>query len=372
MIHRFVDLPAVPTCTGLPYAVQLFTDGFFVYKCAEQIVSGLEPEFEAGSNPILSPDGTMVAFDINFPGPNGEGQIRVQPVGGGAYTVVSPDDAGGPWMINPCWGPNSDRLVYIHADPTEGFNGSIVEVPLSAPGAETVLYTPSDVTIYGPRRPTYNRDGTKIAFILHAENASAVNADTGLYVMDSDGSNVTQLDSWATSQGNSFASDGSQICWGPGDVIYYGRYSFTGGPIPQTVYKINADGTGMTELSDAGDTAGLNCRITNRALPASDDFLIVTAEQPDLTWRICRLEIDGSGGTILNNINVPDGREYFRTAYVHPQDQRIWFIERAIDNGWISSMALDGSDYRLEHDIGTIPGQAFTPTFQNGSGIEWN
>jgi len=360
-------------CNGLPYVVTLFTDGMFVYKCAEQIVSGFEPEFEAASNPILSPDRTMIAYDINFPGPNGEGQIRVQPVTGGAYTVISPDDAGGPYMLTPYWGPNSDRVVYIHADPTQGFNGDIVEVMLSAPGTETVLYSPPDVTKYGPYRPTYNRDGTKIAFFLSGHSASSVNATSGLYVMDSDGSNVTQLDSWATVQGNSYAQDGSQLCWGPDDTIYYGRYSFTAGPVPQTIYKINADGTGMTEISDVGDSAGLNCRITNRAMPQTDDYLVITADTGSNDFFPFRLELDGSDSTQLNAVNGTDGRQYFRSVYVHPQDQRIWFIEHAITpDGIISSMALDGSDYRVEQNISSIPGQAFTPEFDSGSGIEWN
>lgn len=375
MIHRFVDLPSSVRCLGLPYVVSLFTDGMFIYKCANQIVSGSEPEFEAASNPILSPDGTKVAYDINFPGPNNEGQIRSQPVGGGAYTILSPNDATGPYMMHPYWGPNSDRVVYVHAtNPSGGFNGDIVEVLLSSPTSETTLYSSPDSTKYGAFRPTYNSDGSKIAFFLSGDSTSAVNSTAGLYVMDSDGTNVTQLDTWADTNGDNYAQDGSQLCWDNNDVIYYGRYSFTGGPDPQTIYKINVDGTGMTEISNVGDTTGKRCRITNRALPDDQSFLIISADTSGAgDWFPCRLELDGSDSTQLNASHGPDGRQYFRSCYVHPQDQRIWFIEHALEtNSLISSMALDGTDYRLEQNISSITGQAFTPVFSSGDGIEWN
>lgn len=366
---------AVAPCQGLPYSVSLFDDGFFVYKCAAQILSGAEPEFEDISNPLLSPDGTKIAYDCNFPGPNGEGQIRSQPVAGGAYTVVSADDPGGSYFLHPNWHPDNDTLVYVHADPTTGFFGDLVTAKVSNPKVETVVYASPDTTKYGPLRPQFNRDGSKTAFFLDG-STTAIAATTGLYVMDADGSNVLQLDSWATSSPrSSYAYDGSQLAWGPDDTIYYGRYSFTGGPNPQQIYKIQPDGTGQTLLTTDGETSVQNCRITNRAFKPDDSALIISSAWPTRLatgWTVYELALDGSGGVRLNDTNGPDNIEYFRPVYVHPQDQRIWFIENGVStDGIIASMALDGSDYRIEQNISSIPGQTFPPEFDNGTGIEW-
>lgn len=373
---RFSAVATVPPpgCTGLPYSVSLFDDGFFVFKCAERILSGDEPQFEDISNPILSPDRTKIAFDINFPGPNGEGQIRSIPVGGGSYTVVSEDDPGGSYFLQPSWHPDSDTLIYIHADPTTGFFGRIVSGKVSDPQNETTLYTPPSTANYGPMRPQYNRDGTLIAFFLDG-GVGATASVTGLYIMDADGSNVTQLDTWATASPRfSFGYDGSQLAWGPDDTIYYGRYSFTGGPNPQGIYKIQPDGTGMTQLTTDAETSVQNCRIANRAFLPDDSALIITSAWPtrlSTGWTIYQLALDGSGGSRLNDTHGPDNREYFRCAYVHPEDGRIWFVEQAVDDGVISSMAVDGSDYRVEENIVLIT-QSQPTYFYNGTGIEWN
>src|SRR5574338_1358887 len=127
MIHRFVDLLPVGH-NSPPYTTNDDYDGglFNVWRVINGTptnVTGFTLEdtenVEEMENPVLAPDGGLTAFSWNFPRAGGgfnSGAIATTPVGG-TPSYVSAYDSGGPWMIHPSWGPNSDRLVYIHADP---------------------------------------------------------------------------------------------------------------------------------------------------------------------------------------------------------------------------------------------------------------
>lgn len=308
------------------------------------------------NNAILSPSGTLIAVNDNFPGPNGEGQIKTSAAEAAVSpTVVSDDDAGAPWMIHPSWRPDNGGLVYVHAAPTEGFNGSIVAVDLDTPGTETVLYTPAVVGApggHGPYRPQYNRDGTKIAFILNAE-AGGSTAITGLYVMDADGSNVTMIDNWT----DGYGFNGSQFQWTPDDRIVY--WDSNG----DDLWIIDADGSNKTQLNTDGTTSGRACRVTNRCLDTGDGFVIGTTPAAFEIWR---WELDGSGGIMLYD-DGPGTIQNFQCVYVGP-DNRIYWVYQ-LTPGKIASVAIDGSDFVINHDTSTSG--IGTPSFAAGSGIEW-
>lgn len=329
------------------------------------------PWAEEITNSRLSPDRTLVVYQENFPGPNGEGQINMVPANGGAVTTLSPDDAGGPWFIHPSWGPNSDRVVYIHADPAEGTNGSIVEVELANPGVETVLYTPVPLGIpngYGPYRPQYSPDGTKIAFMLFGEVGSNP-ANEGLYVMNADGTGVTLLDSFSPGYG----FDGSQFGWSPDGTLIAYRNSdttFTG------FYVIEPDGTNKRQIS-IGETlnspdlgTSVIKRLSQRCWHPDGSHVIGAAQWWDpvnftIVWRPWRFELDGTTPeTRLNDDHGPSGEEFFRCVYV--ELGRIYMIDRKVGGGRVASLALDGTDYRIDHLI-TNAGTDFFA----GTGFEW-
>lgn len=326
---------------------------------------------EQKSSPDLSPDGWLVAYDENFPGPNGEGQIKIvsATAGDAPSTVESPDDAGGPWMIHPTWHPDGNALLYIHADPVEGFDGSIVAVELANPGVETVLYTPSVVGSpngYGVFQPRYSPDGTKIAFLLNGEAGSDPN-DEGLYVMDADGSNVTQIDNWGTS---GYGFQGQQFGWSPdGSLIAYWASEDAFGKL----YVIAPDGTGKTRI-DVGDVAvspdlGANVQkcMTQFCWAPAGDYVVASASWwngSSIVMVPWRFELDGV--TPETRISDTDGplpnSSFFEGVYVF--QNRIWFIPE-VTPGNVSSMALDGSDVRIEHEIADDDGQPF------GNGDGW-
>lgn len=350
---------AIPT-GELAYTILEDTvDGFQAVWC---LIGGVPTRIcgdasqEEPNNALLSPAATKIAFNDNFPyPPDGSGGIGVVDAAAASTSQqVSETVSGSPWFLHPSWRPDGGGLVYIHADPAKGFNGSIVAVDLSSPGTETVLYTPAVVGApggHGPYRPQYNRDGTKIAFILNAESGG-LTAITGLYVMDADGSNVTLIDNWT----GGYGFDGSQFQWGPGDIIVYWDTN------DEDLWKINADGTGKTQLNTDADTGATTCRVTNRCFPSDDAFVVGTSLTGTL-FEIWRWELDGSGGTLLST----DGQantQNFRCVYVGPDDR----IYRTYGDD-IASLAIDGTDHVVNHDTSTSG--IGTPSFAAGSGIEW-
>lgn len=390
MSQPHLSARAITGHTSPPFTV-LETDRYGVWRMVNGTLVRLAGEDatinsewgEEPNNPVLSPDGTKVVFNWNFPGPNGEGQIALvnSTAAGQTPTILSPDDAGGPYMLHPQWHPDSDRVVYVHAAPAKGFYGSVVAVDLASPGTEDVLYTPSTVGApngYGPLRPQYSPDGGMILFFLD-DQSGATDTLSGLYVMDADGSNVTQLDTWSTvgPPNDGYGFNGSQSCWTADGRIVYVTDSFAGG-IGQ-VYIIDADGSGQTLLSSDGTSSTKECRINRLSyISSGGGYVIGSSYVFDATlaqniWRPWRWELDGSGGTMLTSVGDPDvfayDMQYFTNMY--PYLNRIWFTPRAGSAGpigWLSSCALDASDYTTDVQLDT---DCNGDKFYAGTGIEW-
>jgi hypothetical protein len=370
---------ATPPVVSYPVSIYSIADGEYVLLSGPNIELTPLPENEDMNNAVPSPDGTMVAFQWNFPGPSGEGQIAWVPIGGGTPTVVSAPDAGGPWFVHPDWRPDSGGLIYIHADPTEGTDGSIVSVELDDPGNETVLYTPSVVGTpngYGPYRPQYSPDGTQIVFLLNGE-AGSDPADEGLYVMDADGTNVVQID--AFHPGYSF--DGEQFSWAPdGSLIAY--WDGTDAGLPSSFGKfwvIAPDGTGKTQISigltdNNPDFSGSGNKVEKRmsrfAWAPDSSYVVASAKWyngSSFVWRPWRYETDGvTDETRISDTRGPAGFEFFRQVYVY--GSRLWFIDKITTHARVVSLALDGTDYVVETTVGTdCDGDAF----YGGDGTTW-
>lgn len=359
-----------PPLVSIPITVVSVDDGTYVAQAGIGVNTQISPfdvNGEDQSNPITSPDGTMVLFDSNFPGPNGEGQIKWVPAGGGSETVLSPNDTAGPYFLQPSWRPDSGGVIYIHGDPvTLGFEGDIVAVDLSAPGTETVLFSPSAAGT-GGFRPQYSPDGTQIAFLL---SGGTTPANEGLYVMDDDGSNLTQIDSWGNP---GYAGDGEQFAWSPdGSLIAYWASPDSFG----TFYVIEPDGSNKTKISigltdtntDFGGTGDLvQKRMSNRAW-ISNTEVVAAAMYYDgsFGWAPWRYNVDGVTDEVRLSDEGPNGTEYFSTVYVWKN--RIWFIPTRTPAGIVASTALDGTDYRVEATLGVdLDGSEFL----NGSGLNF-
>lgn len=365
---------------GLPFTAYSLNDFAYVGEAdypnaVIEVTDKTSSDADEPNNVRLSPDGQWLVWQDNFPGPNGEGRIRTiaaDAVGSSAWVEVSADDAAGGWHLHPSWHPDSDQIVFVWG--RQGFQGDIQIIKRTDPQNPTTIYTnpdPSGATGWGVYRPQFSPDGTKVIWIRD-KNAAAADGNDGLWIADADGSNLTQLDNFGGGL-SGYLFDGDQACWSPdGSVIYFIRYEGNGAT-QQQLYKINADGTGLTQLSTDGDTSLHPCRINARSLSPDGTFLIgtcMTSVDFANSWDFYRWELDGSGGTLLGTL-AADGRslgntQNFRNCYLH-DDGRYHYVYGQ-SQGQLASFLPDGSDWLLEVDLG-VNGDG--DQFYVGTGIQW-
>ena len=375
---RIGGTATIPVSPGFPWTAYSLTDFAYVGEAdypnnAIEVTDKLVNTEDEPNNIRLSPNRQWLLWDANFPGPNSEGQIHVisSTAVGGTPLVVSADDPSGNWFLHPSWHPDSDQILFVRGV-SGSFQGDVILTSRTNPTVETTIYSnpdPSGATGWGVFRPQFNRDGTKIAWMRH-KNAAPADGNNGLYVADSDGSNLTQIDAMGGGAASGYLFEGTQFAWGPNDEIVYVRYvnnTATGAQI----YMINADGTGMTQLSTDGATSTQKCRLAWGAW-APDDSYIVGVSNTSMSfggsWDMWRWELDGSGGTWIDlGIHGPDGSSNFQNVYFHT-DGRVYMIESDTGGRLISTLP-DGTDIRTDVDLGT---NADGDQFYTGTGIEWN
>jgi hypothetical protein len=340
-----------PTCTPIP--------------CGDDMQS-----------PRLSPDGTVAAF-FDFDPDDFGMSLYVVPVDGSATYPLSPtfrfwDDGGqGFWANHPCWHPDGDRIVFETASPDGGsymggtLGGRFVEVTYPG-GVATDLWTPN---VQSPNQreqgfqPSYSPDGTKIAFIIdNAVGGGGTMSRQGLWVMDADGSNVTQLDNWDSTHADSaYLYNGTQIAWSnDSQWIAYVDYGFAGGDGTFSVYKIKADGTSKTLLADG--VSHTVAHYIGWGAWLDDDSAVICVQ----AGAIVSATADGSGTTeLVSNADGPAGGQDFDACW-RLRDRIYWIY--ALNNVLIRSCALDGSDIQTYYDGAPIDALVSLGT---RSGFEW-
>jgi hypothetical protein len=327
---------------GVPTQITGHTDGGPPYTSDEILF------------PVLSPNETRILY-------------RMQRISDGAETLYGLDLAGeselvvlttaGHRVMHPMWHPDSNQVVYARGE-NFAFGGSIWTTDFS--GATPVnVYMPSPLggsTGYYAFRPSFNYDGSKIAFWL--ERNTGTDGSEGLYVMDADGSNVTQI----VAATGPYRSDGQQYAWANGsDKLVYEYLD--------DVVVINGDGTGATTIS-VGDTASQLCRVSKYAWSEDDSLVYASSRWFDgsvFRWTAYSLEADGGGAVRLNDLHGPHDAANFRSVFRSWVDDRLYFIETQ-SPGKLASIATDGSDYTVEHLLTT--GSIGTDFFV-GTGFEF-
>lgn len=320
---------------------------------------------ESMSNPRLSPDGGKIAFDWNWPKPDFSGTIAVVNATGGTPLYITPDDAGVGLFAQPSWHPDGTKVIYIYCPDSIITNGGRIEVvDITGSGTPTVLWTPDVQSPQreGAFRPHYSPDGTKIAFIVNVDDGGGGDyTRQGLWVMDSDGSNDALIDAFDTTQGNGgYGFSGTQLAWSnDGTMIAYSNGGFA--TLARDIYRIAPDGTGKTKLNN-GTAAGGLCRIGHDAWLADDSAVIMAK-----SFYLWLLSADGATQTQLTSGTAfTAGGANFSNGYRNPSDDRIYFIHDN-DPPIVSSVAVDGSDYRVDADMSAV-----TSEFVSGDGFEWS
>lgn len=344
MIHRFIDLP--PSTVLEPNIVFLAKEEsplsyFDIWKggnlatparFSQTIISSLNGLNDYLGDPELSPDGTLVVYSRagSNTTPN-QNRIYVVDWNDTASTQIISESGGTIASLQPTWKPDGTKILYRG----KGSGATIDSIKVCDPDGTngSTLYTGA-ATVDNPQ---WNFDGTKIAWVESG----------ALKVMDADGSNVSTL--YNTTTVNVFpawARTQNVIAFQTQDSSIYTDDRYW--------RKINADGTGLTQLLKIERGIGYGpdnvdpYAITWTWLP--DDTAILTTLQtpsdPSPNHYLAYIAADGSGESFPVVKASPEGTPDFRPVVFAT---RIYF-GTASPFTELSSVDLTGGDERVDFD----------------------
>jgi len=203
-------------------------------------------------NPVLSPDGTRIAF-TRFQA--GVEQIFVMNADG-SNPIQLTDDSG----LHPSWSPDGSTIAFV------SYRDNDLKIYLmDADGSnEQRITTASGSDLW----PKWSPDGSTIAFL------STRTGDAEIFLMNADGSNQRNL--------TDLQSDGIEPAWSPDGTRLVFRSTRDG--VEGELYLINPDGTGLQRLTTrAGEE--------HRPDWSPDGTMIAFTDGSDLL----RINVDGSG-----------------------------------------------------------------------------
>jgi TolB protein len=185
-------------------------------------------------DPDWSPDGSMIAFNSEYAGESHVFTINAD--GTGLRQVTR----GSAFEGHPSWSPDGKYLAVDRQfvdDPAGLFVASVRD------GSMTRITTNRyDEGV--DSSPQYSHDGTRIVFIRSRPGGSAV------WVANTDGTQAHRITPWNMLAGHPWWSpDGSRI------VFYDGAGSVSYGAGDSHIFVVNADGTGLTQLTHSANEA---------------------------------------------------------------------------------------------------------------------
>ena len=165
----------------------------------------------------------------------------VRPNGGGVVTLTHArkkvDD------FNPDWAPNGSKVVFDRDTDISCGSRCIPGIyTVNRDGSDLTRLTPNDRNIFS-EDPAYSPDGTRIAFD-RCDHCDGPGANAGIFVMDANGANVTQI----TSEGPSDPFQEGEVQWSPnGTHFVFHRVRRSDDAI--AVFTAKVDGTDFHRLT---------------------------------------------------------------------------------------------------------------------------
>lgn len=331
MIHRFVDLPTtIPVLAMVSYTIQNDDAGgreeiWRVSQSPGQDPQLLTAEDETLLDDILNsiqrPDATTVVFadsDSSF----ATTLERIKADGTGRAVIMS--NAGGEVMDVPFWHPTDNSVIFIEGVNGRPLQGRIVSINVSGSGYTIIDEIADDPTHPGWWRPQYNHDGTLIAATRRSTTSDQ------LYVMDADGSNQVLV-----SNGDfGFRGFGSQYGWANNSNVLVFADDTNGG-----IWKVNADGTGLTQLGSGGTASGY---FVGKFCWLADDSAIIATGASN---NIYSYPAAGGAESLLEStapaLGASDPPLIFGSRVYYWNSTATAFV----------SINLDGSEWRTEHTL---------------------
>ncbi|HEV3511462.1 MAG TPA: hypothetical protein VGS05_07135 [Candidatus Sulfotelmatobacter sp.] len=256
---------------------------------------------------ILSPDGKKATLDLygGLDRNTAQWDIWVANVDGSNMVPVTNDVN---YNRTPQFSPDGTKVIFVSMRAiAEGVSlPQVVTRNIDGTG-DTVLPLPAGFA--GAWAPTYSPDGSKIAMELWGYDASQIWYD-GIWVMNADGTNPQMLTNPAATEGCG-CHDQTPSFTGDGSRISFSREDWTNPDIrhKEDVYIMNADGSGVTKLTDGVGTnfepmvlniAGVGERIL---FSSNRDNLGVTTGDG---FELYSMKLDGTAITRLTSNSLYD------------------------------------------------------------------
>ena len=292
-----------------------------------RVISESRELYDADVSPAISPDGSHILYatfkhTTSFVGSLRDWEIESSRIDGTDRRRLTNNSVAD---VNPVWSPDGSHIAWV--------SGSSIQV-MQSDGSNAREIAPSVTALALP--PRWSPDGGKIAFIAREERDPAevkgldTEYDFVLYVVAEDGPSLT------------WVSEALEVppSWSPDSL----RLAF-GKPIGDwqlAIYTVNADGSGPSEVL----SFALGYRtVSNISWSPSGSQILFYGDES--------LSVIDPAGTVLHTFGIhdtghaswsPDGTN----IAVHRRYQ-----PRSNTNGFIFTMAADGSDWQLLTELST-------------------
>jgi TolB protein len=204
----------------------------------------------ADFDPTWSPEGTQIAYRHQAGPYTTQTDILVTAADGGRPTYLTMSRGVSDW--GPAWSPDGTWIAWNSErdDPGSGVLHGFVMHP---DGSGVMRITDRIWVEY----PAWSPDGSKIAFMAQEPGASGLDPDYNIYVMNADGSGITKLTDGSGTEGfPAWSPDGTQIafsstqddCSNTDDPDCLSTGDI--GPF-YALFVMEADGSGQVRLTDA-------------------------------------------------------------------------------------------------------------------------
>jgi TolB protein len=294
-----------------------------------------------------------------FPGDNGKIVVlTVRHYYGGDLATFNPDGTGYQFIYfvgqadffspYPEWSPNGSKIAFLQYSP-DSATYDVATVNPDGSGFTFVTNTPG----IWEDGVTWSPDGTKLAVSTEAYSLSGPPGPPGIWVLNSDGTGMTQI-----------RTTGGLPAWSPdGDRIAFVEEGF---PNDTEIYTMKPDGTDVVQLTNNSS----HDLYPNWSPDGSRLAFASLRDEPNpsgcgpCNWEIYTMNPDGSGTTRLTNNPAQDSEPAWS-----PDGTKIAFSSFRVSNdeGYIFKMNTDGSgvtQVTFPHEDDLYPPADITPDWQ--------